>query len=271
MWLSPTGTLLLRRGGWHSRGPRENHSRPAIDPSSTQRRAPMARGSSGHSLRRPLRWQSGAMAIKTRGGVAIVQDPREAAFDSMPRSAPRLVDADHVVPAPAIAPLIVELSQTAVSRKGAGVDGTVKSFWKPSSRPIFPSRPTMTGSRRLRSTPAPIAVVCCGRMELLARSLPLPCRPRLRPGDSPQSKSEEFEAALWTSLRLLKEKATLTRQLANQARLAGNGANGAKAERIEEQAQLDERYAQSIHELLESMPNPADQVGIVVQAIGKAE
>ena len=118
----PDRHLLLRRGGWHSRGPRENHSRPAIDP--LFRSASRAYGPRviGVILSGALRWQPwGLMAIKTRGGVAIVQDPREAAFDSMPRSALRLVDADYVVPAAAIAPLIVELSQTAVSRKGAGV------------------------------------------------------------------------------------------------------------------------------------------------------
>ena len=84
-------------------------------------------------------------------------------------------------------------------------------------------------------------------------------------------KSEEFEAALWASLRLLKEKATLTRQLAKRTREASNGRDGNLAARIEEQAQLDEGYARSIHELLESMPNPADQVAVVAQARDGAE
>ncbi len=80
-------------------------------------------------------------------------------------------------------------------------------------------------------------------------------------------KSEEYEAALWRSLRLLKEKATLTRQLATRTRAGGNGSNGKMAERIEEQAQLDEQYVRRIQEMLEAMPNPADQVAVVVEAM----
>ena len=83
-------------------------------------------------------------------------------------------------------------------------------------------------------------------------------------------KSDEFEAALWTSLRLLREKATLTRQLATRTRAGGNGRNGKSAERIEEQAQLDERYARSIQEILEAMPNPADQAAVVVESMEEA-
>ena len=80
-------------------------------------------------------------------------------------------------------------------------------------------------------------------------------------------KSEEFESALWASLRLLKEKATLTRQMATRTRAGGNGGSEEVASRIEEQAELDEQYARTIQELLEAMPNPADQAAIVAQAM----
>ena len=79
-------------------------------------------------------------------------------------------------------------------------------------------------------------------------------------------KSEELETALWSSLRLLKEKATLTLQLANRTRTSGNG-NAAQAERIADQARLDERHAQVIQELLEAMPSPMDQAAVVTHAL----
>jgi len=75
-------------------------------------------------------------------------------------------------------------------------------------------------------------------------------------------KSEELEAALWSSVRLLKEKATLTRQLAERTRATGNRTTAA---RIAELAELDEQHAQAIRALLESMPNPADQTMMVVE------
>jgi Mg2+ and Co2+ transporter CorA len=79
-------------------------------------------------------------------------------------------------------------------------------------------------------------------------------------------KLEEMEAALWTSLRLLKEKATLTEQLAARTRAAANGGAAQAADRIAEQAQLDEQHMHAIQTLLETMPSPMDQATIVVQA-----
>ena len=83
-------------------------------------------------------------------------------------------------------------------------------------------------------------------------------------------KSEELETALWSSLRLLKEKATLTLQLANRTRTAGNGGAASQAaERIADQAKLDQRHAQVIQELLEAMPSPMDQAAVVTHAMNE--
>jgi Mg2+ and Co2+ transporter CorA len=82
-------------------------------------------------------------------------------------------------------------------------------------------------------------------------------------------KSEELETALWSSLRLLKEKATLTLQLANRTRTSGNGKRAEAAERIADQAKLDQRHAQVIQELLEAMPSPMDQAAVVTHAMNE--
>jgi two-component system chemotaxis response regulator CheB len=49
--------------------------------------------------------------VKSRGGVAIVQDPREAVEPGMPRSALRSVDVDHCLPLVEIPPLLVKLTR----------------------------------------------------------------------------------------------------------------------------------------------------------------
>jgi len=46
---------------------------------------------------------AGLRAIKLRGGLAVVQDPLDAEFPGMPRSAVEHLDVDHTVPLAAIA------------------------------------------------------------------------------------------------------------------------------------------------------------------------
>jgi two-component system chemotaxis response regulator CheB len=53
---------------------------------------------------------SGLLAIKRCGGLAIVQDPQDAAFPDMPRNALAHVAVDHVVPLAELAPLLSELA-----------------------------------------------------------------------------------------------------------------------------------------------------------------
>jgi chemotaxis response regulator CheB len=53
---------------------------------------------------------AGLWEIKKRGGLAIVQDPQEAAYPEMPNSAIQNVPVDFVLPAAAIAPQLVALS-----------------------------------------------------------------------------------------------------------------------------------------------------------------
>ena len=94
-----------------TKGPKENRFRPAIDPlfrSAAQVHGPAA---IGVILTGNLDdGTAGLWAIKQLGGTAVVQDPQEALFPSMPRSAIEQVRVDHVVPLSDIAPLLVRLT-----------------------------------------------------------------------------------------------------------------------------------------------------------------
>jgi two-component system chemotaxis response regulator CheB len=93
------------------KGPRENRHRPAIDP--------LFRSAAFHCGRRAVGvlltgadsdGTSGLFSIKMRGGVAVVQDPDEAQFPTMPGTALHHVDVDHNLRLNEIPPLLGRLA-----------------------------------------------------------------------------------------------------------------------------------------------------------------
>jgi two-component system, chemotaxis family, protein-glutamate methylesterase/glutaminase len=108
---APDHHLIVEKGEavlWH--GPKENSHRPAVN--ALFRSAAVAYGSTviGVVLSGALEdGSTGLWWIKRHGGVAVVQDPRDAQFPSMPRSALSTVDVDYCLPGHEIAPLLVRL------------------------------------------------------------------------------------------------------------------------------------------------------------------
>jgi two-component system chemotaxis response regulator CheB len=101
------------------RGPRENRHRPAIDP--LFRSAALAYGPrvTGVILTGALDdGTAGLLAIKRHGGIALVQDPHEALFAGMPRSALMHVQVDYVLPLVDIGRQLAQLANTSVAENG---------------------------------------------------------------------------------------------------------------------------------------------------------
>ena len=105
--------LLLDRSGYVriTKGPKEKLFRPAINP--LFRSAAQAFGARviGLILTGALDdGASGLRMVKQQGGIAIVQDPRDAYSPSMPLNAMRLVKVDYCLPVTEIARLLSDLT-----------------------------------------------------------------------------------------------------------------------------------------------------------------
>ena len=111
----PNRHLLVAGDHLHlRRGPKENMARPAIDVLFRTAAVSCTSRVIGVVLTGMLDdGTAGLSAIKRCGGLAVVQDPADAPFPDMPRSALAQVDVDHVRPLAALPGLLAELVATA--------------------------------------------------------------------------------------------------------------------------------------------------------------
>jgi two-component system chemotaxis response regulator CheB len=92
------------------RGPRENSSKPAIDPMLRSVAVCCGARAVGVVLTGTLSdGASGLWALHQCGGIAVVQDPNDAAFPEMPSNALKRVRPDHVVTLAAMPRLLTSL------------------------------------------------------------------------------------------------------------------------------------------------------------------
>jgi two-component system chemotaxis response regulator CheB len=221
----PDHHLLVERG--HLRivhGPRENRHRPAVDP--LFRSAARAYGPRvlGVILTGTLDdGTAGLQAIKQRGGLAIVQDPEDALYPGMPRSAIEHVAVDYILPLAEIAPLLVRLAHQPVDEQAA------PAVSKEMAQEIKVAQMDMDMMTSDDHPGAPSAFSCpeCGGVLWELRDGDL-VRFRCRTGHaySPESvlagQADVLEEALWVALKTLEEHASLSRRLGHQARERGH-------------------------------------------------
>jgi two-component system, chemotaxis family, protein-glutamate methylesterase/glutaminase len=104
--------LISEREMYVTKGPKENHFRPAVDP--LFRSAALAFGSCVIGIILSGALDDGAAGlkfIKANGGVTIVQDPSTAEVPSMPENAIRAAKPDHIIPVSAMAALLRRITE----------------------------------------------------------------------------------------------------------------------------------------------------------------
>jgi two-component system, chemotaxis family, protein-glutamate methylesterase/glutaminase len=198
-----------------TKGPQENRFRPAIDPlfrSAAQVYGPAA---IGVILTGALDdGTAGLWMIKRMGGVAIVQDPADALFPSMPSSALRHVEADYVVPLVAVASLLDRLTSTALE-PSALADMPAVGL---AGRMPTGDQPMNTEVEQI-GKPSPFACPDCHGVlfELEPASLPaFRCHVghRYSLGSLVAAIADGIEDALWNAMRALQEGGKLMERLA---------------------------------------------------------
>ncbi|MBD2153960.1 chemotaxis protein CheB [Leptolyngbya sp. FACHB-16] len=219
----PDHHLLVNKGVMRVvRGPQENRFRPAID--TLFRSAARAYGPRvvGVVLTGYLDDGTvGLQAIKKRGGVAIVQDPSEAEYPSMAKSALRFVKVDYCLPLAEISDLLVQLSKEPAEEEEEAypvteeIEVESKIAEQGMNTQEFLEHVEAIGTRTTYTCPE-----CNGSIWQIGTSEPL--RFRCHIGHSftanvfLSEQTQNLENALWSAVRAMEEKVTFARQMAER-------------------------------------------------------
>lgn len=271
----PDHHMLLERGYVRlGRGPRENRHRPSIDP--MFRSAAVAYGSRvvGVVLTGSLDdGTAGLLAIKRSGGIAVVQEPAEALYPSMPLSALQNVQVDYRLPVNEIPALLVRLANTPITEGVIPVPKDINDeLLMVEMQAQSPDDLERLGSPSVYTCPE-----CHGTLWEMQNDRLLRFRCRVGHAYSAESllvdHDESLEAALWAALRALEESASLSRRLAEHS--ASNN-HVLASKRFLTRAEDAERNADPLRKLLRNDVGygpPAgevlDQEGMENEALGQ--
>lgn len=198
------------------RGPRENRHRPAVDP--LFRSAAWTYGPRvvGVVLSGTLDdGASGLWAIRSCGGVTVVQDPADAKHAEMPLSALMTLNVDHTLPVPEIAELLQRLAREPVATTTRPLPAEDLGF-----EVSVATREKDTNSEDMRKLGQPSGFTCptChGPLwELNEGELTMfRCHigHAFGPDSLQEAQAEDVEVALESALRALEEQGTAARRL----------------------------------------------------------
>ncbi len=194
---------------------------------------------------------AGLWAIKTCGGVAVVQDPNEALFPDMPQNALRNVEVDHCLPLAKIPALLMELAHTPVAATRAiHVPQSVKSETEFAMMEGDMSDMAKLGAPSVFTCPS-----CRGALWEMHEGNLLRYRCHTGHALSQESlfaeQSEAVENALYSAIRALEEKAATSRRMLD---FYGDRFPG-QTERLQSQLLESESAADTIrHMLMDERP-----------------
>jgi two-component system chemotaxis response regulator CheB len=233
-----------------SRGPRENWARPAIDPLFRTAAEIYGPDVVGIVLSGRLNdGTAGLYEIKRRGGIAIVQDPREAEAESMPRSAFENVPVDYCLPVVEIPTLLVRLvRERAKARLAAEEVGMQQMQQKASSRPVALTCPECGGAMREETVGNLTRYRCHTGHTLTAEIMAA-------------AQVEDIEKDLGAVLRALNERVELCSDMAAKGQASGNQAVAEMWQRAAEEAAARESDLKRLLAIAWTHPEASAEAG----------
>lgn len=243
---APDAHLLLIDGVLRlGRGPRENMSRPAIDP--LFRSAAVCCGSRVIGVVLSGRLGDGAAgldAIKRCGGIAVVQDPDDALEPDMPRRALEATNVDLCAPAARLGDMILDLvHEEAAPQQELPAELVLEVA-------IATGDPVNSEVLRRMGQPASLSCPNCGGvLSNVDGGRPLRFRCQVGHAFTADTLAAEQESrvdeALRVALRIIEERAELVGRMAQDARQTGRHS---VAEMYEARAREYRSYAETLRQ-----------------------
>jgi two-component system chemotaxis response regulator CheB len=246
-----SGRIYIAPPGFHmtlerdrvrvTRGAREHGHRPAIDPLFRSAAITFGPRVVGVVLSGQLDDGTvGLVEVKRAGGVAVVQDPDDTPFPSMPRSAIAHVNVDYILPADEIGRMLEHLvmEEESADKVPDGRERVVRYELEALTR--------HEDEREKPGQPSPYSCPDCGGVLWEMKDGEL-LKFRCRVGHAynhetlASTQVRTVEEALWTALRALEEQAAVKKRIGERMRRQNNDAAAGqlirRAQQIEEQAE----------------------------------
>jgi two-component system chemotaxis response regulator CheB len=247
----PDHHLLLEDGMTRlSKGAKENFSRPAVDPLFRSTALYYQQNAIGVVLTGLLDDGTiGLQAIKTYGGLALVQDPEDADEPSMPRSALQHVDIDACLPLEALADRLCAL--VAASPPEQTMPSPFSKAVETQARFDLRQKTDIAELEKIAVPSGFSCPECQGSLWEIKDTHPVHYRCHTGHSYTTQGllnmQGVTIEEAVWTAIRALHEKQMLLRRL---ARNANRAAPKSAAEEHMATAAMLERHSETLRRMI---------------------
>lgn len=254
VYVGPPDHHLLLEPGYVKlvHGPKENLHRPSIDAlfrSAARVAGPRVIGVVLTGARDDgtagMRW------IKQRGGIAIVQDPSEALFPSMPLSVMQDIKVEYSLPLSEIAPLLTRLSHETAEDEGRYAVSDQVEIESRIAEQEMESSELIASVEKIGKISSLTCPDCHGALWEIKDQDILRYRCHVGHAFSAESlnegQSQMLEVALWSAVRALEEQMILAKRIVERARKANHTR---AAILFEKRAHAAEEHSSIIRELL---------------------